>query len=166
MCIVLYGELPMADSNEISVKIEGSGLSFVGKVSLRQAIEMLRIASLTSDEVTTLSHPPAAASNKEPKSMHGLSLREAVDHAAPKTSAETIAVIGAWLMDEEGLEDLSRQDIRDRYQDARLAAPGNYPRDFSAAVQKGFLAPTKADKNRFYVTKTGRKLLEGVGNGS
>lgn len=154
------------ETSDISVTIEGSGLSFTGNVSLRQAVEMLRIASMTADELTKVPERPSEQSGPRTTNFDGLSLREAIDQAAPKTSAEVIAVIGAWLMDEEGLEELSRQDIRDRYQDARLAAPGNYPRDFSTAVQKGFLAPTKSDKNRFYVTRTGRKLLEGSANGA
>jgi len=155
----------MGETRDISVKIEGSGLSFNGNVSLRQAVEMLRIASMTDNDLTKLSEK-SKQEDVNANKMSGLSLREAIDLAAPKNSPETIAVIGAWLMEEEGLPDLSRQDIRDRYQDARLAAPGNYPRDFSGAVQKGFLAPTKGDKSRFYVTRTGRKLLEGSANGS
>lgn len=150
----------------ISVKIDGAGLSFSGTVTLRQAVEMLRIASMSDEELAKASHSSGSSPLQGAGNVGGLSLREAIDQAAPKNSAETIAVIAAWLMDEEGLADLSRQDIRDRYQDARLAAPGNYPRDFSGAVQKGFLAPTKGDKSRFYVTRTGRKLLEGAANGS
>jgi hypothetical protein len=156
----------MVDNADISVKIDGSGLSFAGKVSLRQAIEMLRIASMPADDLGKFLDQPAEPAAQSGSNIVGLSLREAITQADPKTSAETIAIIGAWLMDEENLEDLSRQDIRDRYQDARLSPPGNYPRDFAAAVQKGFLAPIKGNKNRFYVTRTGRKLLEGDGNGS
>jgi hypothetical protein len=153
----------MADS-DVSVNIEGSGLSFTGAVSLRQAIEMLRIASMADEEVTKLSEKPKEMGVDS--NVTGMSLREAITQADPKTSPETIAVIGTWLMNEEGFEDLSRQDIRDRYQDARLPPPGNYPRDFAGAIQKGFLAPTKADKSRFYVTRTGRKLLEAQPDGA
>lgn len=149
---------------DISVKIDGAGLSFSGTVTLRQAVEMLRIASMAEEDFNKAPYLSGGAGAQSEPNTHGLSLREAIDHAEPKNSAETIAVIGAWLMDEEGLTELTRQDIRDRYQDARLAAPGNYPRDFSVCVQKGFLAPTKSDKNKFYVTRTGRKLLEGGGS--
>lgn len=152
--------------SDISVEIDGGGLSFSGKVTLRQAIEMVRIASMKEDELTKTSRDSSVSMPPPAANAGGLSLREIIDLAAPKTSPETIAVIGSWLMDEQGLSELTRQDIRDRYQDARLPAPGNYPRDFSGAVQKGFLAPTKSDKNKFYVTRRGRKLLEGTSNGS
>jgi hypothetical protein len=158
--------IAMVDENDITIRIDGRGLSFNGAVSLRQAVEMLRIASMTPDEVATASRQVERTDNPRTNQLAELSLREALDQAAPKTSPETIAVIGAWLMDIEGVEDITRQSVRDRYQDARLSAPGNYPRDFALAVQKGFLAPTKSDKNRFYVTRTGRKLLEGAPDGS
>ncbi|WP_299324075.1 hypothetical protein [Parasphingopyxis sp.] len=148
----------MAEDKDIDVSIDGLGLKFTGKVTLQQAIEMLRVASLDPDAV------PRVAESQESGGAGGgvfdLALSELINEIDPKTSAETIALIALWVMETEGKESISRQDVRDRYQEARLPPPANFPRDFSTAISKGYLAPIKGDRNSFYVTRTGRKLAE------
>ena len=148
----------MADE-QISVDMKGSGLSLSGFVTLKQAIEMLRIASLHPDEVEG-----ATRSNKSPTdakaSPTSLSLPELINRVQPATSPETITVIATWLMDAEGLESVTRADVGARYRDARLPPPGNLPRDFAKAIRKGFLAPVRGNNDQFYVTRTGRSLLD------
>ena len=127
----------MADE-QISVDMKGSGLSFSGFVTLKQAIEMLRIASLHPDEVEG-----ATRSNKSP-----------TDAKASPTSLS--------LPDDSPVDSVvvARADVGARYRDARLPPPGNLPRDFAKAIRKGFLAPVRGNNDQFYVTRTGRTLLD------
>lgn len=148
----------MAEDSNVAVTIDGGGLKFSGKVTFRQAIEMLRITSLSEEQ---LQSPTAPAAHDAAPKKQKLSLRETLAAASPKTSPATIAVIAAWVMDEEDTDGVSRDDVSSRYQDARLPKPGNFSRDFSSAVAKGYLAPARGDRNKFYVTQTGRALVEG-----
>ena len=150
----------MTEESQVNLTLDGGGLSYRGVVSLLQAAEIVRIASLKPSELLQKS-VPLAASTLQPKSETlGLSLPETLNVAKPATSPETIAVISTWIMDTEGAESVSRADVASRYRDARLPPPGNLPRDFSQAVRKGLLASVRGSSDQFYVTKTGRALLE------
>lgn len=144
--------------DRITIEMSGAGLSFSGSVTLKQAVEMLRIASLRPDEVVAPTTVPTNTTESTAAAV-ALSLPEVLNSAQPSTSPETMTVIAAWLMDTEGTDFVTRAEIAARYQEARLPPPGNLPRDFAKAVQKGFLAPVRGSKDQFYVTRTGRQLL-------
>lgn len=152
----------MGDS-QVSVTIEGMGLKYEGNVSLRHALEMLRVSTLPAELLDKPGRPAEAPADRKASSTIGslgeLSLAEVLDEAKPTTSPETIAVIACWVMDTGGQDSVTRQDVSSRYQDARLPLPGNFARDFASAVAKGFIAPSRSDKNLFYVTRKGRGLL-------
>lgn len=155
----------MSDSTDVRVIIDGMGLKFEGQVTFRQAVEMLRIASVPAvsfPDVPQLAGQPPAASAKS--GIKDYALSELVNELEPASSAETIAIIASWVLETEELEAVTRQNVRDRYQEARLAPPSNFPRDFKTAISKGLLAQVKGEKDRFYVTRTGRKLLERNGD--
>jgi hypothetical protein len=142
----------------IKVDMSGAGLTFSGSVSLQQAVEMLRIASLKPEDFVNVQQNRGTKIDDAP-SASAMSLPELLNLAKPATSPETIATIAAWIMDSENAASVTRADVSARYRDARLPLPGNFPRDFSKAVQKGLLASVRGSKDEFYVTRTGRSLL-------
>lgn len=156
----------MSDDQIVELTLKGSGLSYTSSVSLRQAAEIIRIASLSATDLLSSAQtvspatPPQAQSPQKAREM-ALSLPETLNLAKPSTSPETIAVISGWVMESDGAEFVTRSDIAGRYRDARLPPPANLPRDFSQAVRKGFLAPVRGSSDQFYVTQTGRALLAG-----
>jgi hypothetical protein len=150
----------MAADASIKLTLEGSGLSYSGSVTLAQAAEIVRVASLSPEQLSSgLAPLPSMTVASQASGIEKLSLPEALNRSKPTTSAETIAVIATWIMDSEGVESVSRADVASRYRDARLPPPGNLPRDFSQAVRKGFLASVRGNSDQFYVTQTGRALL-------
>jgi hypothetical protein len=150
----------MSEQSNIKLTLEGGGLSYAGSVTLRQAAEIVRVASLKPEDLLVKSSPSTPSNPPSDKaSVSELSLPEAINAAKPGNSPETITVIATWIMDTEGADSVSRADVASRYRDARLPPPGNMPRDFSQAVRKGLLAPVRGNSNQFYVTQTGRALL-------
>ncbi|RIA37739.1 hypothetical protein DFR49_3627 [Hephaestia caeni] len=146
------------EMGSVKLSLAGDGLSFEKYISMKQAVAIMRVAAMSADEVASVDDVSAGAKIEQPRMGAQISLSEALSTAEPKTSPETIAVIADWVMSEDEVESISREDVSDRYQDARLSMPGNFHRDFAKAVQKGFLAPMRGNKNRFYVTKTGQAL--------
>lgn len=151
----------MPEESNIKLTLQGGGLSYSGSVTLLQAAEIVRVASLAHEELLMKNANTSAQNYPAHKpSLGALALPEVLNLAKPTTSPETIAVIATWIMDTEQVESVSRADVSARYRDARLPLPGNFPRDFSQAVRKGFLAPVRGNNDQFYVTKTGRALLD------
>lgn len=152
----------MSEEANVKLSLEGGGLSYANSITILQAAEIVRIASLKPGELLERSaSAPSPSTRQQKNSVAEISLPEALKLGNPSTSAETIAVIATWIMDTESAEAVTRADVAARYRDARLSPPANLPRDFSQAIRKGFLAPVRGSNDLFYVTQTGRALLNG-----
>lgn len=148
----------MNEERKVEIKIEGAGLKFEGQVSFVHAIEMLRVATISEKMIAE--KPSEKRAEPSGGKIADFALSELIHLTDPATSAETIAIIATWICDTENLDTLTRMEIRERYKEARLPEPGNYARDFNTSISKGFLAQARGEKDRFYVTRTGRKLAE------
>ncbi|MGB7101895.1 MAG: hypothetical protein WBD95_24405, partial [Xanthobacteraceae bacterium] len=60
-----------------------------------------------------------------------------------------------------GATDFSKDDVLTQFRIAREAMPGNFRRDFSWAISTGWIAEDPHDPNRFYITQSGKRAVEG-----
>lgn len=81
-----------------------------------------------------------------------VSLREFLNKAQPSTNAQRIATFALYRERYKGLEKFSRADILPCFAEAKESAPGNYDRDFAAAVKEGWIHEDGANS---YLTSTG-----------
>jgi hypothetical protein len=86
-----------------------------------------------------------------------LSPRELIQEKQPTTNAQKIALFAYYREKVEGLARFSRNDLEDYFAKAKEPPPGNYHRDFQAAVSLGWIYEDGADS---YLTTKGLEAVE------
>ncbi|MCF6110013.1 hypothetical protein [Mesorhizobium muleiense] len=99
---------------------------------------------------------PATAARPTPGRM---SVRNFMDESGAKLISAKIVAIGAYLRDQEGQTEFSREDVQAQFRSARETLPTNLPRDFQNAIRQGWIAEDPRSKNQFYVTDVGDSAL-------
>lgn len=138
--------------------LKGEGIDFAGDVTQVVARSLLDVILKGGPTVSTdkLSLGDGASpSNNLPRK----SLREFLNDHAAKRIPEKIVAIGEYLT-ANGAADFSKDEILTQFRIAREAMPGNFRRDFSWASATGWIAEDIADRNRFYVTQSGKLAVE------
>jgi hypothetical protein len=100
----------------------------------------------------TISQPTAAASAARP-----LSPVELIQEKQPTTNAQKIALFAYYREKVEGLSRFSRSDLEGYFAKARQPPPGNFNRDFQAAVNLGWI---HEDGDDSYLTTKGLEAVE------
>lgn len=145
-----------------SLDIKGEGILVSRKIEEAQARAILDIifggkppmpATTAAGNITQKLAGAAAKGTR-------ISLREALDDAVAKANPEKIVVIGNYAVAYEGMPDFGREDVRSRFRSAGEAAPANLHRDFSAAIQNGWIAEDPQKPGRFYVTQKGKSAID------
>lgn len=84
-------------------------------------------------------------------------LTEFLTETQPGTSAQRITVFAYYRDRFEHLPTFSRADLRPYFPKAKLTPPTNFDRDFSTAVEKGWI---HEDGSNSYITQRGATLVE------
>jgi len=85
------------------------------------------------------------------------SLVELVNEKRPGTNTQRLALFAYYREKSEGSSRFSRDGLRPYFAKARIAPPGNFDRDFSDAVKKGWI---HEDKDESYLTSKGLEAVE------
>lgn len=118
------------------------GLSFVG-------------APASAPVRAPLAGPTGVSAMGAPGRRKGLT--ELVNEKSPSTSSQRIVLFAYYRDKHEGLPTFSRADLRPYFAKAKLSPPSNYDRDFSNAVERGWI---HEDGSESYITSNGEKLVE------
>lgn len=102
---------------------------------------------------------PIPVTPNESDHLPRLSLREFIDAKGVRSNHEKIAAFTGYLRDYDGQEDVARDDIKSCFKSAGEAMPGNYPRDFNAAIQAGLIAEDPKKPGRYYLTRKGDETV-------
>jgi hypothetical protein len=151
----------MSDESEsYTVQIEGQGLSFTRKID---APTLGRVMNAMLGGIETPLSNPMASGVREEESVgieRKLSLREFLQEAGAKRYPDKIVAIGHYLEEIEANPGFTKDDIKARFRTAGEPPPGNFPRDFSAAVGLGWIAEDPTNPGQLYVTRSGREAIE------
>jgi hypothetical protein len=88
------------------------------------------------------------------------SLREFLNEAEPKRNPDKIVAIADYLQRVRGMQSVTRDDIKRGFREASEPVPGNYGRDFRWAVSTGWIAADHEERDQYYVTDSGRKVVD------
>lgn len=138
--------------------IKGPDMDFKKQITLQAAVSALQ-AAIGVQPTAPVLMPTQAPLLAEVGNTMPVSLREYFDKVNARKKIEQILAIADWRTSFDGVENVSREDIRASFADAREPLPANFPRDFNDVLRKGWLASTHTDKSRFYVTATGNRAL-------
>jgi hypothetical protein len=132
------------------LKLDGPGIAVAKEVDRTMALKVIRVL-LGGD---------AGSIATEDAQDTPLSLREFLDSVAAKKKVAQIVAISAFLHDVLKQKDVGRDEIKAKFAEAAEPMPANFPRDFAKTLKAGWLAPTHGNKDRFYVTQSGRAAMK------
>ncbi|WP_226361572.1 hypothetical protein [Pseudonocardia sp. ICBG1142] len=92
----------------------------------------------------------AAAPQRKPRTSVGEYLRA----TKATKNTEKIAAFAAYFQEHEDKELFTREEVSQQFQAAREKKPGNFHRDFNAAIRNQWIA-VDSDGSNFYLTNTG-----------
>lgn len=112
-----------------------------------------------SGEVPPVSHSVPVGSRSEDLVTRGKpkSLVELVNEKHPKTNTQLITLFAYYKERYEQADNFKRGDLKSYFSRARQKPAGNYDRDFSNAVQNGWVSQ---DGDDCYITSTGIEVVE------
>jgi len=142
----------MTVDQEITLMQAGKIISFLGsETEINQAI-VGEVQLIQGD--TTVSEPRSVVSARR-------SVREALESANAKSHAQKITVFGQFIAKSNASELFTTDEIKEQYQAAREKSPGNhFSRELDNAVSSGWIAPAQGQKNTYYVTQKGEKVID------
>lgn len=89
-----------------------------------------------------------------------LTLGEFISETEAKTFPHKICAAGYYLINMQGAESFTRDDVRTALVSAHEDLPGNYARDWSNAASSHLIAEKPGESGQFFVPKTGRTAVE------
>jgi hypothetical protein len=143
-----------------TVSIKGNGIAVEKSVSAQVARQVINavMGGAVSESASGPAKHAEAASGTYPE-VRRTSLREFIEESQARRNPDKITTIAQYLLEIEGKELFTRDDIRGRFRSAGEAAPANFPRDFAWAVKNSWIAEDTKSPNLFYVTQTGRNAI-------
>lgn len=151
----------------LGIVITGEGINISHEITIDMLPQLLAIIVRGKGEAPQSTQRFSADGSE---SGHGplpqgrrLSIVEYIDEKEPETGAETILVLSRYAETYEGIETVTRTDIKRLYKQARIPAPANLSRDVGTCVQKGYLL--EHAPGIFQVTKKGTDILKNEGAG-
>lgn len=151
----------------VSITIEGK-VAYKDEITVAQAVRIIAflddaVADLPLADLPLADSPLDASRTPGKKSAPNgersvESAREALDRAGAKTNPEKIVALGAYVL-QDGGDTFKAEDLKVQFRKAREAAPGNFSRDMSAAVQAGWVAEAEGDE--YYITNKIQGIFDG-----
>lgn len=147
------------ESDSYKVQIEGQGLSFSREIDAPTLGRVMN--AMLGGAESSLSIPVAGDAREQfGAPERKLSLREFLQNTGAKRYPDKIVAIGHYLEEIEANQGFTKDDIKARFRTAGEPPPGNFPRDFSAAVGLGWIAEDPANPGQLYITRSGREAVE------
>lgn len=144
---------------ELKITLSGPGIQYSSGISKELAAYIIGVC-MRGDENANLN--PLATPHKIPQPISSLpkeSIAEYVHSKGPKRNPDKILAIAGYLV-KNGSENFSPDDIKPLFPKIGEVIPANFGRDFRWAVANTWLAESNEGQNLFYVTNTGRSVID------
>lgn len=153
----------MSKTNKIQLSIKGGGLSYKSVIDADTAAKIMTLclAGEQPEAITsTTSKGQGAGQSVAVKGIKD-SPAEYLDRFGPKRNPDKILTLAGYIQEVEGRNSFNPGEIKRLFRDAGEVLPANFGRDFRWTKNSGWIAPDLAKKGNFYITNTGRKVLQG-----
>ena len=125
-------------------------------LSAALALLGLSFTGMPSGSASVASQPVRAGESSSPH-LRAKGLTEFLNEKTPGTSSQRIVLFAFYRERHEAIATFSRVDLRPYFAKAKLTPPSNYDRDFSTAVERGWI---HEDGSNSYITQKGVDLVE------
>jgi hypothetical protein len=88
-----------------------------------------------------------------------LTLGEFITEAGARSFPQKICTAGYYLINFQGAESFTRDEVRTALADAHEDMPANFSRDWSAAASSHFIAAKQGEAGQFIIPRTGRTAV-------
>lgn len=143
------------------LRLEGEGITLNRELTEEVALAVINVALGGAPTAAPSPRTGGAggAAATPARASSGETPGEFIESLSATTNGEKIVAFGAFLHDDRGQADFTREDIKAMFRAAHESPPANFPRDFRAALASNEIAE-EGSTERYFVTKTGRKALE------
>jgi hypothetical protein len=156
------------ETNETPVytlSLKGEGMSLERNVAKDVALEIINVA-LGGAEASRRSrgggsNGPGNPGSAGPDSDERVAPGEFIEAVTASSNPQKILAFGVYLADHRGEESFTRDDIKGMFRSAHEPLPGNFGRDFRNALSSNWIASEDGSSDRYFVTKTGRNVMNG-----
>lgn len=151
------------DEPRYKLSLDGDGITLNREITREIALAVINVAlGGTAAAPPALATPAAQPSGQDAAAHAGTAVSdtpgEYVEAVGARTNVDKIIAFGAYLRDDRGQQQFTREDIKGMFRAAHETPPANYPRDFRAALASRGIAEESTD--RYFVTRTGRTMIE------
>lgn len=139
----------------VTLKISGS-ISYEAKIAEALAVRIIGMC--------VEGNPGASLSPSLPRPMEEFSSRESIAEYMIRVGAnrntDKILAIANYLQEKNGKGAVSPQEIKIQFRDAGETPPANFTRDFNDVTSSGWMAPEPSKKGYYWVTRTGKAVID------
>lgn len=148
------------DATKVFAAVQAMGQA-LASLTDEERLAALRAVSAILPGAQTWEPDPATVHKKPGSQASGdtkrVSLVEFLTRCKPATNSQRITAFAAYRQDVEGKVNFARSDLKEYFATAKLAMPGNFDRDFGAAVSDGYIHEDGANS---YLTQTGESAVK------
>lgn len=143
--------------SEVTITIEGEGLSLIKKTNLQKAGQIISFLALDQD-LSTRQYDNTAT--QQLISAPRLQPRDVIVQSGAKTYPQKIVALAMYLRNQLGQETFTPQEVRIIFKKMG-DEPRNFTRDFKAAIDLQYVACTDSINDQYELTSKGAEALEG-----
>jgi hypothetical protein len=144
------------DDQPINIEINGSGLSFVKKINLSRALQIINFLGRDQEEIMDQSIVPV---NQSAIVVSGLQPEDFIDKSGAKTYYQKITAIAKYLKDALNQDSFLPIDVRIILKKMG-DEPKNFVRDFNKAETMQFIACTDQANGKYGLTSKGDRIVQ------
>ncbi len=144
-----------SSDNMFQLTISGNGVSVERMIDGQTLTAIMPFVMEVDKQTGGAAVSGSISSSSVDDAVVPISLREFLDEAHAKRKPDQIVTIGHYVMQFEGQDDFSRDDVKARFSVAREPMPANFSRDFAFAERNGMIAKVHGKEGRYYITKVG-----------
>lgn len=146
------------ESSVYTLKLDGPGINLNREIS-EDTLKKVMGVLFTPQEPP--SHRSSEFTQDDPMIVQDeMTLREFINDVEPSTNSKMISTIAYYLTEHEGKSHFRKEDIRERFAEAKEQMPANFDRDLGVAIKQGWVTEDRNNPKSFYVTRTGIKAVK------
>jgi hypothetical protein len=142
---------------DFALTLVGDGISIEKRVN--KQVAMAVVAAVLGNGPTAVAGGHRNA-DQRPLSRLASSPREFLTDSGATNNPQKIVTLGYYICQNEESENFSNDDLREHFRKAHEAIPKNISRDLGSAIKAGWIHETPGKTGRYYITNTGRRLVE------
>ncbi len=144
---------------KVALSLKGGNLSYSTDISPVLAAKIMTLC-VSTDAGQVIAEDLGEHNTHSPNINSRTSAAEFMNQCGPKRNPDKILTLAVYLESHDSKTRFTPGEINRLFSDAGEVTPANFARDFKWTISSGWIARDTVQKNAYYVTNTGRKVLD------